>query len=255
MKVVILAGGFGTRLSEETHRVPKPLINIGSKPLLWHIMKHYSRFGFDEFVICMGYKKEEVVDYFVNYALRQGNLKIDLSNGDITNLTPSHENWKIELIDTGLETMTGGRLARIKKLLGNEAFFMTYGDGLCNVNIQSTLDFHLEHGKYATVTAVRPPGRFGVLNVDASGKVDKFSEKPDGEFGWINGGYFVLDPAIFDYIEGDRTVWEEKPLKLIAAAGQLKAYKHKGFWKPCDTLRDKNQLEELAALPHPPWTL
>ena len=243
MKVVILAGGLGTRLSEETALRPKPMVDIGDKPILWHIMKIYSSFGFNDFIICLGYKGYIVKEYFANYFLHQSDVTIDLKENSIETHKTSAEPWKITLVDTGKESMTGGRIKRIQKYIGNDTFLLTYGDGVGSVDIKALLEHHKTSNKMVTVTAVQPSGRFGALNLDEVNHVSSFLEKPKGDGAWINGGFFVCEPDIFDFIEGDKTVWEKEPMEKIAAAGQMTAYKHFGFWKPMDTLRDKQELE------------
>ncbi|WP_022854420.1 glucose-1-phosphate cytidylyltransferase [Thermodesulfatator atlanticus] len=253
MKVVILAGGFGTRLSEETHLKPKPMVEIGGKPILWHIMKVYSAYGFNDFIICLGYKGYVIKEYFANYFLHMADVTIDLKNNKIEVHSAKAEPWRVTLVDTGLNTMTGGRIKRIQKFIGDETFMLTYGDGVGDIDIKTLVEFHKKHGKYATVTAVQPSGRFGALELDEKDNVLSFREKPRGDGAWINGGFFVLEPAVFDYIEGDETVWEREPLENLAKDGQLVAYKHRGFWKCMDTLRDKNELEKLWQSGNPPW--
>jgi len=255
MKVIILAGGLGTRLSEETDIKPKPMVEIGGKPILWHIMKIYSHYGFSDFVICLGYKGYVIKEYFANYFLHQSDVTIDLKENRIEIHQSKAEPWKITLVDTGLNTMTGGRIKRVKKYIGNEAFMLTYGDGVGNVDIHALLKFHQSHKKYATVTSVQPSGRFGALNLDNNKTVLSFQEKPRGDGSWINGGFFVLEPEAFDYIRSDETVWEKEPLEGLAREGQLVAHIHTGFWQPMDTLRDKNQLEELWKDERAPWKL
>ena len=252
MKVVILAGGFGTRLSEETDIKPKPMVEIGGKPILWHIMKIYSTYGFNDFVICLGYKGYVIKEYFANYFLHMSDVTIDLKNNQMEIHDVKAEPWKVTLVDTGLNTMTGGRIKRVQKYIGNDTFMLTYGDGVANINIKELLEFHKKHGKFATVTAVQPSGRFGALDLDEN-KVKAFKEKPKGDGAWINGGFFVLEPQIFDYIKGDETIWERDPLENLAKDGQLMAYRHTGFWKPMDTLRDKRELESLWQSGNPPW--
>lgn len=244
MKVVILAGGFGTRLSEETDIKPKPMVEIGEKPILWHIMKVYSHYGFNDFVICLGYKGYIIKEYFANYFIHESDLTIDIKKNSIEVHDSSAEPWKITLVNTGQETMTGGRIKRIQRYINDEPFMLTYGDGVGNINIKDLLKFHENHGKYATLTSVQPLGRFGALDIK-DGKVLNFQEKPKGDGSWINSGFFVLEPQIFDYIEGDDTYWERDPLENLAKDNQLRAYAHDGFWKPMDTLRDKMELEEL----------
>jgi len=245
MKVIILAGGRGTRLSEETTNIPKPMVEIGIKPILWHIMKMYSRFGFNDFIICLGYKGYVIKEYFANYFLHSADITLDLSKNKIEVLGSKAENWKVTLIDTGLDTMTGGRIKRIQKYVGEETFMLTYGDGIGDINIKECLASHKAHGKLATITAVQQAGRFGALDIADSGNVKLFFEKPKGDGAWINGGFFVLEPKIFDYIKDDSVIWEKEPLEKLAADNQLSVYKHKGFWKCMDTLRDKIELEQL----------
>ncbi|MDR1783956.1 MAG: glucose-1-phosphate cytidylyltransferase [Dysgonamonadaceae bacterium] len=247
MKTVIFAGGFGTRLSEETVSIPKPMVRIGEKPILWHIMKIYSSYGFNDFVILGGYKCYSIKEYFSNYFLHQSDVVFDMAENSVQFLNNKVENWKITILDTGLNTQTGGRLKRAEKYLQDDTFMLTYGDGLCNLNINDLLKFHRSHGKLATMTAVQPDGRFGVLEIaDNTNQVSSFTEKPKGDGTWINGGFFVCEPGIFKYLtDGDETVWERKPLEALSLDNQLFAYKHTGFWKPMDTLRDKNQLEDL----------
>ena len=254
MKVVILAGGFGTRLSEETDVKPKPMVEIGGKPILWHIMKIYSAYGFNDFVICLGYKGYVIKEYFANYFLHMSDVTIDLKNNQIEVHNVKAEPWKVTLIDTGLNTMTGGRIKRIQPYVGDETFMLTYGDGVGNINIKELLEFHKKHGKYATLTAVQPSGRFGALDLDKN-EIKAFKEKPKGDGAWINGGFFVLEPQIFEYIEGDETIWEREPLENLARDGQLMAYKHTGFWHPMDTLRDKRKLETLWETGSAPWKI
>ena len=252
MKAVILAGGFGTRISEETQLKPKPLIEIGGMPLLWHIMKTYSHFGIDDFVICCGYKGYVIKEYFANYSLHKSNITFDLENNKIQTHSTEVEPWHVTLVDTGLNTMTGGRLKKVKKFLNDETFCFTYGDGLSNVNIKNLIDFHKNQKTVATVTGVRPPGRFGAISI-LNNKVTKFQEKPEGDGDWINGGFFVLEPDVFDYIENDETIWEREPLEKLSNENQLSAYLHSDFWQPVDTLRDKNRLEDLWNSTNPPW--
>ncbi len=255
MKVVILAGGFGTRLSEETVIRPKPMVEIGGKPILWHIMKIYSHYGFNEFIICLGYKGYMIKEYFANYFLHTSDVTIDLQTNTILAHHSRTEPWKVTLVDTGLHTQTGGRIKRIKEYVGNETFMATYGDGVANVDIRELLQFHRSHGKLATLTAVQPPGRFGALALEDDGFVSKFTEKPKGDGAWINGGFFVFEPGIFDYIDGDDDQLERDVLAPIAEDGQLMAYKHYGFWQPMDTLREKRKLEELWASGKAPWKI
>ncbi|WDF79142.1 glucose-1-phosphate cytidylyltransferase [Mucilaginibacter sp. KACC 22773] len=244
MKVVLLAGGLGTRLSEETVLRPKPMVEIGGMPILWHIMKIYSSHGFNDFVICLGYKGYVIKEYFANYFLHKSDVTIDLKDNSIKVHDTQAEPWTITLVDTGNESMTGGRIKRIKPHVGNETFMLTYGDGVSNVNITELVKFHKEKGKLCTVTSVQPSGRFGAINLNDDNSVHSFMEKPKGDGAWINGGFFVCEPAVFDYIEGDSTIWEREPMEEIAKAGEMVAFNHDGFWKPMDTLRDKQELEE-----------
>jgi len=253
-KVVILAGGLGTRLSEETEQRPKPMVEIGGRPILWHIMKIYSHFGVNEFVICLGYKGYVIKEYFSNYSLHLSDVTFDLVNHQTMIHRRDVEPWKITLIDTGAHTMTGGRLKRIQSHLGDEPFYMTYGDGVANIDIRALTEFHESHGADATLTAVQPAGRFGALKTDGDVIVG-FQEKPSGDGGWINGGFFVLHPRAIDRVMGDSTVWEQEPLEGLAADGNLRAHYHKGFWQAMDTLRDKRQLDELYANGKAPWKL
>lgn len=253
MKAVILAGGLGTRLSEETDLKPKPMVEIGGKPILWHIMKLYSHYGFNEFVVCLGYKGYVIKEYFANYFLHQSNVTIDLKGNKMEVHDCNAEPWRITLIDTGLNTMTGGRIKRIQEYIGNETFMLTYGDGVGNVNISELFTFHKQHGKYATITSVQPSGRFGALVLDDNNNVLFFQEKPKGDGAWINGGFFVMDPKVFGYIKDDSTILEKEPLESFAHDKQLVAYKHSGFWQPMDTLRDKHYLEELWKSGNAPW--
>lgn len=253
MKAVILAGGLGTRIAEESDTKPKPMVEIGGRPLLWHIMKIYASHGIKDFVVCLGYKGYVIKEFFFNYHRHLSDMRIDLKNGDASILQSQAEDWTITLVDTGASTQTGGRLKRVAKYLDNETFCLTYGDGLSDVNIGSEVEFHKRHGKLATVLAVQPPGRFGVLNLDPTRQVTAFEEKPSDEIGWINGGFFVLEPAAIDYIEDDDTSWERAPLMRLAREGQLKAWQHHGFWQPCDTLRDKRELEQLWNANKAPW--
>ncbi len=255
MKVVILAGGFGTRLSEETDLKPKPMVEIGGRPILWHIMKIYSHHGFNDFVICLGYKGYFIKEYFANYFLHQSDVTIDLQKNSMEVHQSKAEPWKITLVDTGLNTMTGGRIKRVQKYIGNESFMLTYGDGVGDIDVKALLKFHKMHKKYATVTSVQPSGRFGALNLDNNKNVLSFQEMPRGDGAWINGGFFVLEPAIFNYIRADDTVWEKEPLENLAQEGQLVAHTHTGFWQPMDTLRDKNHLEELWKTEKAPWKI
>lgn len=245
MKVLILAGGYGTRISEESDVRPKPMIEIGGKPILWHIMKHYSYYGFNEFVILLGYKSYVIKEYFANYYLHNSDVTIDTANQKLEIHTNYSENWKITLVDTGLDTMTGGRIKRAAKFINNEPFFLTYGDGVSNINIQELLAFHKKHGKKMSVTAIQPDGRFGVLKIENNNSVSSFLEKPKGDGAWISGGFFVCEPSVINYIQDDTTVFEKEPLEKIASEGELFSYKHEGFWKCMDTIRDKNQLNEM----------
>jgi glucose-1-phosphate cytidylyltransferase len=246
MKVVILAGGFGTRISEESHLRPKPMVEIGERPILWHIMKIYAFYGYTDFVICLGYKGYCIKDYFAHYFLHESDVTFDFTSGNtqiIHNQTA--EPWRVTLVDTGLNTMTGGRVKRVAKYLGGETFMLTYGDGVGNVDIGALVEFHRSHGGLATVTTTQPAGRFGSLTLTESGKVTSFVEKPRGDGSWVNAGFFVMEQGVLDYIEGDETVLERDPLERLAKDSQLMAYRHYGFWQPMDTLRDKNLLESL----------
>lgn len=253
MKVVLLAGGFGTRISEESHLKPKPMIEIGEQPILWHIMKQYSSYGYNDFIICLGYKAYVIKEYFADYFLHTSDVTFDLAKNEMTVHDNFSEPWKVTLIDTGLNTMTGGRIKRIQPYVGNELFMMTYGDGVSNVNIPELVKFHKAHGKIATLTAVNAGQRFGVLDIDKSGKINAFREKNDNDGSMINAGFMVLNPQIFNYIDGDNTIFEKKPLEALAAEGELMAYKHEGFWQCMDTQRDKMKLEELWASGKAPW--
>jgi glucose-1-phosphate cytidylyltransferase len=253
MKAVILAGGLGTRIAEESDTKPKPMVEVGGRPLLWHILKIYAHHGVNDFVICLGYKGYVIKEFFFNYYRHMSDMRIDLRTGEHQILGSQAEDWRITLVDTGAETMTGGRLKRAAKYLDNETFCLTYGDGLSDVDIGAELAFHRGHGKRATVLAVQPPGRFGVLNVDAAHNVSSFEEKPSDEIGWINGGFFILEPSVIDYVADDATSWERDPLMNLARDGQLGAYQHGGFWQPCDTLRDKRELELLWNSGKAPW--
>jgi glucose-1-phosphate cytidylyltransferase len=252
MKAVILAGGLGTRISEETGIRPKPLIEIGQRPIIWHIMKIYSFYGVNDFVICCGYKGYMIKEYFANYFLHVSDVVLDIANNEMTVLQQSAEPWKIALVDTGLDTMTGGRLKRVRDYIGDEDFCFTYGDGLADIDIVRLIEFHKQEGCLATVTATPAPGRFGALELDGR-LVTAFREKAAGGGGWINGGFFVLSPRCIDYITDDATVWEREPLEALAHERQLAVYQHDGFWQPMDTLRDKNQLEELWTTDEAPW--
>ena len=255
MKVVILAGGLGTRISEETTLKPKPMVEIGDEPILWHIMKIYSAQGFSDFIICAGYKQHMIKDYFVNYMHNHVDLEVDLNKKQTKVLGEHIEDWKITIVDTGKFTMTGGRIKRISKYVNNEAFMLTYGDGLADINLKALLETHALSKSYTTVTAVQPKGRFGSLDIDESGQVVKFQEKPPGDGFWVNGGYSVIEPEIFDFIEGDQTVWEDKPMSQLAARGKLNSYKHYGFWRPMDTMTDKRNLEEMWNSGKAPWRI
>jgi len=253
MKVVLLAGGLGTRLSEETVIKPKPMVDIGDKPILWHIMKTYSAFGYNDFVICLGYKGYYIKEYFANYFLHQSDVTINLSDNSIETHYSKAEPWKITLVDTGKETMTGGRIKRIQPHIGDSPFLLTYGDGIGDININELVAFHKANGKLLTVTAVQPSGRFGALNIDNNNAVISFLEKPKGDGAWINGGFFVCEPAVFNYIDSDLTLWEREPMERIAEDNQMAAFRHSGFWKPMDTLRDKIELEAEWNSGNAPW--
>lgn len=252
MKAIILAGGLGTRISEETSTRPKPMVEIGGKPILWHIMKSYSAHGIHDFVICCGYKGYVIKEYFANYFLHMSDVTFDMRNNKMEVHHRSAEPWRVTLVDTGENTMTGGRIKRVAEHIGDEDFCCTYGDGVSDVNITELIDFHQQQGKLATLTATQPSGRFGAINF-AGNSVTSFQEKPQGDGGWINGGFFVLSPKVLDYIVDDSTVWEREPMEQIASAGQMSAYFHTGFWQPMDTLRDKNHLEALWASGKAPW--
>jgi glucose-1-phosphate cytidylyltransferase len=252
VKAVILAGGFGSRLSEETAVRPKPMVEIGGKPMLWHIMKIYAAHGIEEFVICLGYKGYLIKEYFANYYLHTCDVSFDLAKGDMEVHRSETEPWRVTLVDTGDETMTGGRLKRVLEYVGDEDFCFTYGDGVADLDITALIAFHREQGTLATVSAVQPPGRFGALELDG-GRVREFEEKPRGEGGWTNGGFFVLSPGVDRYIDGDRTVWEQEPMRALAREDQLACYRHVGFWQAMDTLRDRNHLEQLWSSGTAPW--
>lgn len=254
MKVGILAGGFGTRLAEETEAKPKPMVEIGGKPILWHIMKHYSTYGFFDFVVALGYKGEIIKKYMIDYSALNGNLKVSLQDGDVQLVGKSVDNWQIDLVDTGYYTATGGRIKRMASYIGNETFLLTWGDGVSDVDLGELIKFHKSHGRLATVTAVRPPARFGKLYIKGN-IVEKFSEKPQLDEGWINGAYYVLEPGIFDFIDGDETQWEKEPMERLAMEGQLMAYKHGSFWQCMDTLRDKKLLEKIWQTGNAPWKI
>lgn len=254
MKLVILAGGFGTRISEESHLRPKPMIEIGGKPIIWHIMKFYSFFGITDFIICAGYKQEFIKEYFANYALHNSDVTFDFSKGGaVTIHSDVSEHWNVTVVDTGLNTMTGGRIKRIEPFVNGETFCLTYGDGVSDVNITHEIDFHKKSDVIATLTAIQPEGRFGIIDFGSDDKVQAFREKDKGDSGWINGGFMVLEPKIFDLIEGDATIFERDPLQKCASLGQLNAYKHHGFWQCMDTMRDKEKLESLWASGNAPW--
>lgn len=254
MKVVLLAGGLGTRLSEETELKPKPMVEIGGKPILWHIMKMYSHHGFNDFIVCCGYKGFLIKEYFYHYYMHVSDVTIDMEKNTIDYHSSKAEPWKITLVDTGLSSMTGGRLARVRKYINNETFMLTYGDGVSDVDIRALVDYHRQSGKLATLTAVQTAGKFGALKIDDSSMIRAFEEKPRGDGAWINGGFFVLEPGVFDYItQGDATIWEREPLEGIARDGQLGAFKHDGFWKPMDTIRDKYELEDMWTKGKAPW--
>lgn len=253
MKAVILAGGLGTRLSEETALRPKPMVEVGGHPIMWHIMKTYAAHGIKDFVVCCGYKGEVIKDYFANYALRRSDVTFDLGKDEMTVHQRSAEDWRVTLVDTGTESMTGGRLARVADYL-DETFCFTYGDGVSDVDITSSLAFHRAQGRHATMTVVQPPGRFGAISLDSrETTINHFKEKPNGDGAWVNGGFFVLEPEVLDHIDADETVWEQHPLQQLAADGQLNAWKHPGFWQPMDTLHDRNKLEELWRGGNAPW--
>ena len=252
MKTIILAGGFGTRLAEYTDIVPKPMVNIGGYPILWHIMNHYSKFSYNEFCIALGYKAEVIKQYFINYRSINSDLSVNLSNGDLEFFNATSVDWKVELINTGLNTSTGGRLKRLKKYIGKERFLLTYGDGLSDININELIDFHISHGKIATVTAVHPSARFGELLIENQ-NVIQFKEKPQLQEGWINGGFFVLEPEFLDFIKDDGTMLEDEPLSYAARNGELMAFKHNGFWQCMDTKRDKDLLEKMCKDNNTPW--
>jgi glucose-1-phosphate cytidylyltransferase len=254
MKVVILAGGLGTRISEESHLKPKPMIEIGGRPILWHIMKIYSKHGFNDFVICLGYKGYFIKEYFAHYFLHESDVTFDFRN-ESQRIIHQHtaEPWRVTLVDTGGDTMTGGRVLRVAPHIGDETFMLTYGDGVADVNISDLLAFHRSHGKEATVTSTQPSGRFGALNLEEGNRVVSFQEKPAGDGSWINGGFFVLEPSVFRRITGDSIFFEKEPMESLANDGELMAFKHHGFWQPMDTLRDKTQLEELWSSNRAPW--
>lgn len=253
MKVVLLAGGFGTRISEESHLKPKPMIEIGGMPILWHIMKSYSKYGYNDFVICCGYKQYVIKEYFANYYLHNCDITFDFRDGNNIEIHNNmSEPWKVTLVDTGLNTMTGGRIKRVRKYLDDEPFMVTYGDGVSDINISELVKFHEKHGKIGTMSAVQPEGRFGVLDIE-NNQINAFREKSKDDSGWINCGFMVMNPEIFDYIEGDTTIFEKEPLEGLAKDGQLMAYKHNGFWQCMDTLRDKEKLEKMWSSNNAPW--
>lgn len=243
MKVVLLAGGLGTRLSEETVSRPKPMVEIGGMPILWHIMKIYSAHGYNDFIVCLGYKGYMIKEYFANYFLHKSDVTVNLKDNSLKVHDSKAEPWNITLVDTGNETMTGGRIKRIQKHIGNEPFLLTYGDGVSDTNITETVSFHKRQKKFCTLTVVQPSGRFGAVKIGDDHGVEAFMEKPKGDGGWINGGFFVCQPEVFNYIHGDMTLWEKEPMEKLASEGQMNAYLHEGFWKPMDTLRDKQELE------------
>lgn len=253
MKVLILAGGLGSRLSEETVLKPKPMVEIGGKPILWHIMKIYSFFGFNEFVILLGYKGYMIKEYFANYFLHQSDITINMSNNSMEVHNNYSEPWKVTLIDTGINSMTGGRIRRAKDFINNETFMLTYGDGVADIDIQSLAKFHNSHDGLITMTSVQPEGRFGALTIESNNRVKSFVEKPKGDGAWINGGFFVCKPEVINYIDNDLSIFEKGPLENLAKDGQLYTYKHHGFWKPMDTIRDKTQLEDLISKDKAPW--
>jgi len=255
MKVLILAGGFGTRLAEETHIRPKPMAEIGGMPIIWHIMKIYSKYGYNDFIICLGYKGYYIKEYFANYYLHQSNVTFDMGNNNMQIHSSNAEPWKVTLVDTGLNTMTGGRVKRVAPFLDNKPFMLTYGDGVIDANIQDIVKFHEKNSKKLTVTSVQPSGRFGALNLSKNNQVNSFLEKPKGDGAWINGGFFVCQPEVLDYISNDKTVFEREPLENLAADGEMMAYKHNGFWQPMDTLRDKEGLEKHWEAGTAPWKI
>ncbi len=256
MKAVILAGGLGTRLAEETHLKPKPMVEIGGKPIIWHVLKLYSHHGINDFIICLGYKGYLIKEYFANYFLHMSDVTIDMARNEMEIHQNSVEPWRVTLVDTGESTQTGGRLRRVAHFLGDETFCMSYGDGVGDIDIGAAIDFHRRHQRLATVTAVQPPGRYGSMVLDGSGLgVSHFVEKPPGDGGWINGGFFVLEPAVLERIKADTTIWEQGPLTSLAVDGQLAAWLHRGFWRPMDTVRDKSYLEELWLSGDAPWRI
>lgn len=252
MKAVILAGGSGTRISEETSIKPKPMVEIGGKPILWHILKIYSHYGINDFIICLGYKGYLIKEYFANYSLHMSDVTFDMANHKIEIHQNSAEPWRITLVDTGENTMTGGRIKKIQKYLGDQDFCLTYGDGVADINIKNLIEFHKKEKTLATVTSVQPPGRFGSIYFSGN-KITSFEEKPQGDGAWINGGFFILSPKVIEYIDDDFTLWEKEPMERLVKEGQMSAYLHKGFWQPMDTLRDKIKLEELWQSGKAPW--
>jgi glucose-1-phosphate cytidylyltransferase len=252
MKAVILAGGLGTRISEETYLKPKPMIEVGGRPILWHVLKIYSAHGINDFIICAGYKGYVIKEYFANYFLHMSDVTFDMKNNRMEVHNQRSEPWRVTIVDTGESTMTGGRLKKVQDYVGNESFCFTYGDGVGDVDVSALVSFHKNQGRTATLTGVQPPGRFGALDVEGT-KVSGFQEKPDGDGSWVNGGFFVLEPAVFDLVENDSTIWERSPLESLAVSNQLSIYKHSGFWQPMDTLRDKLHLEELWESGKAPW--
>ena len=254
MKVVILAGGLGTRISEETTVKPKPMVEIGPEPILWHIMKIYSAHGFNDFIICAGYKQNVIKDYFVSYLRNRIDIEVNFRGNDVKMLNEHKEEWNVKIIDTGLSTMTGGRIKRIEKYIHEDDFMLTYGDGLSDINLKVLIESHRKSEKFLTVTAVQPKGRFGVLSID-KGEVLDFTEKPAGDGMWINGGFYVMNRSVFDYIEGDDTIWEQEPMKRLVNERNVNAYKHYGFWRPMDTMTDKRQLEEIWNSGNAPWKI
>lgn len=256
MKVVILAGGLGTRLTEETELKPKPMVEVGGRPILWHIMKTYSHWGYNDFIVLTGYKSHVIKDYFINYYTRYSDITVDMANNSVEIHQHRNEPWKVTMLYTGQDTMTGGRLKKAQEYIENETFLMTYGDGVCDVNINKLVEFHKKSGKLATLTSIQPSGKFGAIEIGQNGGVSSFLEKPRGDGAWINGGFFVLEPQIFNYItEGDKTIWEKTPLENLTRDGQLNAYRHSGFWKSMDTLRDKMELTDMWMSGHAPWAL
>jgi len=256
MKVIILAGGLGTRLSEETNLIPKPMVEIGGRPILWHIMKIYSHWGYNEFIILTGYKSHIIKDYFINYYTRYSDITVDMSNNSVELHNHRTEPWKVTMLYTGQETMTGGRLLAAKDIVGKERFMLTYGDGVSSINIPELIKSHVSSGKYATLTSIKPSGRFGALDIKDDGMISSFKEKPEGDGAWINGGFFVMEHNVFDYLtEGKDTILERKPLETLAEQGKLNAYKHTGFWRAMDTLKDKNDLTEMWINETCPWAM